>query len=182
MKLIAPLAFALGAAHTCASLAIGEHLQLAVQEASGMFIDMLDARTNDDMGKNRTLNDLIRDVSHDDDLIDIDYVDVDPEKPRRSTPVHLTALAHVKERIDAATANVKVKYGFLTLLNRNYDLCEELKNNLNKSCPVDEGPIEFSVDVDVPGFIPPGWFHLEATAWRDSDEKQLGRILADVKF
>ncbi|KAJ1832404.1 Phosphatidylglycerol/phosphatidylinositol transfer protein [Coemansia sp. RSA 2706] len=183
MKLLAPVLFALGAAHTSAAVAFGEHLQLAVQEASGIFIDMLDARVvGDDLGKNRTLNDIIRDVSHEEDLIDIKYVRLEPEKPKRSTPVHINALAHIKEHIGAATANVKVKYGFITLLNRNYDLCKELKSNLNKTCPVDEGPIEVSVDVDVPGFIPPGWFHLEATAWRDSDEKQLGRILADVKF
>ncbi|KAJ2852134.1 Phosphatidylglycerol/phosphatidylinositol transfer protein [Coemansia brasiliensis] len=143
---------------------------------------MLELRIDDDMGKNRTLNDIIRDVSHEDDLIDINYVKMDPEQPKRSTPIHIDALAYIKEHIDSATANVKVKYGFITLLNRNYDLCEELKSNLNKTCPVDKGPIEVSVDVEVPGFIPPGWFHLEATAWRDSDEKQLGRILADVKF
>ncbi|KAJ2655915.1 Phosphatidylglycerol/phosphatidylinositol transfer protein [Coemansia sp. RSA 1199] len=182
MKLLAPVLFTLGALHTCAGLSLGDRVQLVVQEASGMFVDLLDQRMSDDMGKNHTLNPVMRDVSHTDDILDIKYVDIDPEAPKRSTPIHLTALAHVKERIDKATANVKVKYGFLTLLNRNYDLCEELKSNLNRTCPVDEGPIEFAVDVDVPGFIPPGWFHLEATAWRDSDEKQLGRILADVKF
>ncbi|KAJ1757851.1 Phosphatidylglycerol/phosphatidylinositol transfer protein [Coemansia sp. RSA 1807] len=180
MKLFIPALFALGALHTSSGLSFGSRLQLVVQEASGIF-DMLD-QLSDDMGKNHTLNPVMRDVSHTDDILDIKYVDIDPEAPKRSTPIHLTALAHVKERIDKATANVKVKYGFLTLLNRNYDLCEELKSNLNRTCPVDEGPIEFAVDVDVPGFIPPGWFHLEATAWRDSDEKQLGRILADVKF
>ncbi|KAJ1764795.1 Phosphatidylglycerol/phosphatidylinositol transfer protein [Coemansia sp. RSA 532] len=180
MKLFIPVLFALGALHTSSGLSFGSRLQLVVQEASGIF-DMLD-QLSDDMGKNHTLNPVMRDVSHTDDILDIKYVDIDPEAPKHSTPIHLTALAHVKERIDKATANVKVKYGFLTLLNRNYDLCEELKSNLNRTCPVDEGPIEFAVDVDVPGFIPPGWFHLEATAWRDSDEKQLGRILADVKF
>ncbi|KAI9473309.1 Phosphatidylglycerol/phosphatidylinositol transfer protein [Coemansia sp. RSA 989] len=182
MKLFTPLAFAFAAAHTCYSAAIGEQMQLVVQEASGIFSNMFELRIDDDMGKNRTLNDIIRDVSHEDDLIDINYVKMDPEHPKRSTPIHIDALAFIKEHIDSATANVKVKYGFITLLNRNYDLCEELKTNLNKTCPVDKGPIEVSVDVDVPGFIPPGWFHLEATAWRDSDEKQLGRILADVKF
>ncbi|KAJ2118967.1 Phosphatidylglycerol/phosphatidylinositol transfer protein [Coemansia sp. RSA 720] len=182
MKLLAPMLFTLGALHTSAGLSLGDRVQLVVQEASGMFVDLLDQRMSDDMGKNHTLNPVMRDVSHTDDILDIKYVDIDPEAPKRSTPIHLTALAYVKERIDKATANVKVKYGFLTLLNRNYDLCEELKSNLNRTCPVDEGPIEFAVDVDVPGFIPPGWFHLEATAWRDSDEKQLGRILADIKF
>ncbi|KAJ2498700.1 Phosphatidylglycerol/phosphatidylinositol transfer protein [Coemansia sp. RSA 1972] len=181
MKLLIPVLFTLGALHTSSGLSFGSRVQLAVQEASGMFIDLLD-NVSDDMGKNHTLNPVMRDVSQLDDILDIKYVDIDPEAPKRSTPIHLTALAYVKERIDKATANVKVKYGFLTLLNRNYDLCEELKSNLNRTCPVEEGMIEFAVDVDVPGFVPPGWFHLEATAWRDEDEKQLGRILADVKF
>ncbi|KAJ1646507.1 Phosphatidylglycerol/phosphatidylinositol transfer protein [Coemansia erecta] len=174
---------------TSTALSVGERMRVVVQEASGIFanIDLISStnrnlRGDGGEGKNKTLNNIIRDVSEEDDLIDIKYVDLDPEQPKRSTPVHINALAYVKDHIDSATANVKVKYGFITLLNRNYDLCEELKSNLNKTCPVDEGPIEVSVDVDVPGFIPPGWFHLEATAWRDSDEKHLGRILADVKF
>ncbi|KAJ1966136.1 hypothetical protein GGI12_000285 [Dipsacomyces acuminosporus] len=178
--------FALCALQTaCTALTIGERARVVVQEAAGIFsgIELPFGRTlHEGEGKNRTLNGIIRDVSNEDDLVDIDYVHLDPEQPRRSTPVHINALAYVKEPIAAATANIKVKYGFLTLLNRNYDLCEELKTNLNKTCPVDKGPIEVQVDVDVPGFIPPGWFHLEAVAWRNEDEKQIGRILADVRF
>ncbi|KAJ2764091.1 hypothetical protein IWQ56_004615 [Coemansia nantahalensis] len=188
MKLAAFALVALGAAQTCSALAIGERMRLVVQEASGIFAGfelLAGSRVGapgEGAGKNRTLNDIIRDVSEDDDLLDIDYVALDPEQPRRSTPVHVNALAYVKDHIDSATANIKVRYGFLTLLNRNYDLCAELKTNLNKTCPVDAGPVEVSVDVDVPGFVPPGWFHLDATAWRDSDKRQLGHILADIRF
>ncbi|KAJ1837153.1 Phosphatidylglycerol/phosphatidylinositol transfer protein [Coemansia sp. RSA 2703] len=193
MKFTAPIALlAFGLLTSTSALSIADRMRVVVQEASGVFaaFDLTASDSSstvrllgdEDLGKNRTLNDIIRDVSHEDDLIDIKYVDMDPEHPKRSTAVHINALAYVKDHIEAATANVKVKYGFITLLNRKYDLCEELKTNLNKTCPVDEGPIEVSVDVDIPGFIPPGWFHLEATAWRDSDEKSLGRILADIKF
>ncbi|KAJ2003822.1 Phosphatidylglycerol/phosphatidylinositol transfer protein [Coemansia thaxteri] len=177
---------AMAAAHCCAAAAI--EMRVVVQDAAGIFanieipsIQPVTVREGGE-GKNHTLNNIIRDVSEEDDLLDIKYADIDPEQPKRSTPLHINALAIVKGTIDSATANIKVKYGFITLLNRNYDLCKELETNLNKTCPVDEGPIELSIDVDVPGFIPPGWFHLEATAWRDSDSKQLGRILADVKF
>ncbi|KAJ2888557.1 hypothetical protein GGI21_005008 [Coemansia aciculifera] len=171
----------------CAAAAIGEHLRMVVQELGGVFSNIElhlpgESLVREGEGKNHTLNNIIRDVSEEDDLLDIKYADIEPEQPKRGTPVHINALAYVKGRIDSATANIKVKWGFVTLLNRNYDLCEELKNNLNKTCPVEEGPIELSIDVDVPRYVPPGWFHLEATAWRDSDEKQLGRILADVHF
>ncbi|KAI8322868.1 hypothetical protein GQ54DRAFT_297142 [Martensiomyces pterosporus] len=187
MRLVAYTLFALGAMHTaCSALAIGEQARLMVQEASGIFsgLEVLSSGRSlrEGEGKNRTLNDIIRDVSNEDDLVDIDYVNLDPEQPKRSTPVHINALAYVKDPIEAATANIKVKYGFITLLNRNYDLCEELKTNLNRTCPVDKGPIEVQVDVDVPGFVPPGWFHLEAVAWRNEDEKQIGHILADIRF
>ncbi|KAJ2236586.1 Phosphatidylglycerol/phosphatidylinositol transfer protein [Coemansia sp. RSA 1286] len=188
MKFTAPCVFLalVSLSVTSSALSVGQRMRMVVQEASGIFagVDLIPSNRalRDGEGKNKTLNNIIRDVSEVDDLIDIKYVDLEPEQPKRSTPVHINALAYVKDHIDSATANVKVKYGFITLLNRNYDLCQELKTNLNKTCPVDEGPIEVSVDVDIPGFIPPGWFHLEATAWRDSDEKHLGRILADVKF
>ncbi|KAJ2512991.1 Phosphatidylglycerol/phosphatidylinositol transfer protein [Coemansia sp. RSA 2049] len=179
---------------TSVVLAAGDgQFQMVIQEATGIFADIqvvgqrpwapvTKEGADGDVGKNHTLNDIIRDISEDDDIVDIEYVTLDPEKPKRSSPVHLNALAHIKEPIAAATANVRVKYGFLTLLNRNYNLCEELKSNLNKTCPVDKGPIEVDIDVDIPGFIPPGWFHLDAYAWRDSDEKHLGHILADVRF
>ncbi|KAJ2719465.1 hypothetical protein GGI07_005199 [Coemansia sp. Benny D115] len=133
-----------------ASLRIGRPY-IVVQEASGIFSV---PRITGDEGKNRTLNNIIRDVSQEDDLLDIKYIDLDPEQPKRSSPIHVTALAYVKDHIDSATAQVRVKYGFITLLDRKYDLCEELKTNLNKTCPVDEGLIEVNVDVDVPGFIP----------------------------
>ncbi|KAJ2814327.1 Phosphatidylglycerol/phosphatidylinositol transfer protein [Coemansia sp. 'formosensis'] len=185
MKLASYALLAATTLHGCAAVAIGEHLRMIVQEVGGVFTNLeihAPQPLREGEGKNRTLNKIIRDVSEEDDLLDIKYADVDPEQPKRRVPVHINALAFVKDRIESATANVKVKYGFITLLNRNYDLCEELKNNLNKTCPVEEGPIELSIDVDVPGYVPPGWFHLEATAWRNSDEKQLGRILADVHF
>ncbi|KAJ1797282.1 Phosphatidylglycerol/phosphatidylinositol transfer protein [Coemansia sp. RSA 2399] len=177
------------AAQTCAALAIGDQFRMVVQEATGIFanIDLTiggqqGPRLFEGEGKNRTLNDIVRDISEEDDILDIKSVKLDPEQPKRSSPIHLNALAYVKESIPSATANVKVKYGFLTLLNRNYDLCKELKNNLNRTCPVDEGLIDLDIDIDIPGFIPPGWFHLDAVAWRDSDEKQLGHIRADVRF
>ncbi|KAJ1718667.1 Phosphatidylglycerol/phosphatidylinositol transfer protein, partial [Coemansia erecta] len=172
MKFTAPIVLlAFGSLTFTTALSIGDRMRVVVQEASGVFA-ALDLTASDsssissssstgrllgdeDLGKNRTLNDIIRDVSHEDDLININYVDMDPEHPKRSTAVHINALAYVKDHIESATANVKVKYGFITLLNRRYDLCEELKTNLNKTCPVDEGPIEVSVDVDIPGFIPP---------------------------
>ncbi|KAJ1659475.1 Phosphatidylglycerol/phosphatidylinositol transfer protein [Coemansia sp. RSA 25] len=187
MKLTTYALVAAAVMQGCAAAAIGEHLRMVVQEAGGV-LSSLELRlpseplVREGEGKNHTLNNIIRDVSEEDDLLDIKYADIDPEQPKRSTPVHINALAYVKDRIDSATANIKVKWGFITLLNRDYDLCKELESNLNKTCPVEEGPIELSIDIDVPGFVPPGWFHLEATAWRDSDKKQLGRILADVHF
>ncbi|KAJ2554104.1 hypothetical protein EV175_002705 [Coemansia sp. RSA 1933] len=166
MKFGSYVVVAFCAAQTCAGMAIGEQFRMVVQEASGIFanIDLTvgggaggrwTPSVVEGEGKNRTLNDILRDVSMEDDLVDIKYVKLDPEQPKRSSPIHLNALAYVKENIPTATANVKVKYGFLTLLNRNYDLCEELKNNLNRTCPVEEGPIDLDIDIDIPGFIPP---------------------------
>ncbi|KAI7824507.1 hypothetical protein BX661DRAFT_185449 [Kickxella alabastrina] len=192
MKLCSPSAL-LAVVATLSLTADALHLnklRVVIQEASGIF-DSLDLTTtgtrggnggDGNMGKNRTLNDIIRDVSQVDDILDLEYVNLDPELPKRSTPINVKALAYVKELVDEAKARVKVTYGPFTMLNREYDLCEVLKENLNRTCPVDEGAIEVNIDVDVPGFIPWGWFHLDASAWRNSDNKQLGRILADVKF
>ncbi|KAJ2114298.1 hypothetical protein IW146_003196, partial [Coemansia sp. RSA 922] len=114
--------------HGCAAAAIREHLRMVVQEVGGVFANleihapMPPSILREGEGKNHTLNNIIRDVSEEDDLLDIQYADIEPEQPKRSTPVHINALAYVKDRIDSATANIKVKWGFITLLNRNYDL------------------------------------------------------------
>ncbi len=61
----------------------------------------------------------------------------------------------VKEAIvDGAYVKLQVKYGYIKLLDTTADLCKEIKN-VDLDCPIEEGPIEITKDVDLPKEIPP---------------------------
>ncbi|KAJ3091830.1 Phosphatidylglycerol/phosphatidylinositol transfer protein [Quaeritorhiza haematococci] len=47
--------------------------------------------------------------------------------------------------------------GVIKLLDIGLDLCEELKY-VGRECPLKEGPLELSHDLDIPNEIPPGKF------------------------
>ncbi|PVU94131.1 hypothetical protein BB559_003090 [Furculomyces boomerangus] len=131
--------------------------------------------------KKKPLNEIITDYSDEDDLMDIHWVNLDPEQPARSINLTVTAEAYIKERIEHASANVIVKYGWIRLVNRDYDLCQLLEENSNLRCPLDPGTHNLSVVAQIPGLIPPGWFTIEAVAKRN-DDVQIGKVIAVVSF
>ncbi|KAJ1922225.1 Phosphatidylglycerol/phosphatidylinositol transfer protein [Mycoemilia scoparia] len=136
----------------------------------------------DDGDDGRPINDIITDFSDKDDLAKIKYIDIDPEQPKRGIQVKIDALAFIKEKIEGATAHIRVKYGILPIYSKTYDLCKELEMGLNKTCPVDAGDLTVHIEAQIPSFIFPGWYTLEATGQRTSDDKQIGKIVAHVKF
>jgi hypothetical protein len=50
---------------------------------------------------------------------------------------------------------LQVKYGLIRLINQEADLCEQLENNVDMSCPLEKGLMTFTKEVDVPKEIPP---------------------------
>ena len=53
-----------------------------------------------------------------------------------------------------AYVEVVVKYGVITLLRQNLDLCEQMKN-IDEECPLKEGPMSVKKDVEIPKEVPP---------------------------
>lgn len=47
-----------------------------------------------------------------------------------------------------------VKYGYIKLVNTEADLCEQVKN-VDMECPIKEGLITITKDVQLPDQIPP---------------------------
>lgn len=54
---------------------------------------------------------------------------------------------------EGSKVHLQVKYGLITLINQEEDLCSQLEN-VDKSCPLEKGDLEFSKDVDLPKQIP----------------------------
>lgn len=57
------------------------------------------------------------------------------------------------EVVEGAYINLSVKYGLITLLRQQADLCEQMKN-VDEECPLD-GQKVLTKDVELPSRIPP---------------------------
>ena len=55
---------------------------------------------------------------------------------------------------EGAYVNLEVKYGLIRIINQKTDLCDAL-GNVDRECPVDEGELVFTKDLDIPNQIPP---------------------------
>lgn len=67
----------------------------------------------------------------------------------------ITAEGTFGEKITkGAYVNLEVKYGIITLLKQTADLCEQLEN-VQMKCPLDEGKMVLTKEIDLPKQIPP---------------------------
>jgi hypothetical protein len=55
---------------------------------------------------------------------------------------------------EGAYVAIQVKYGLITLIKQKIDLCEQVKQ-VDKECPLEDGALEVTKDVDLPNEIPP---------------------------
>lgn len=67
----------------------------------------------------------------------------------------ITASGFVKETINPGSyVHVLVKLGWIKLINRKFDLCEQSDAQLNIKCPIPRGPLEIVKEVHIPPVIP----------------------------
>ncbi|CEG68622.1 hypothetical protein RMATCC62417_04845 [Rhizopus microsporus] len=104
----------------------------------------------------------------------LESIKVLPEyvKPGENVTVIVKGIA--TERIeDGAYADVTVKVGLVKLLHKQFDICEELKNNrdnVNIQCPIEKGPIEIKATAALPKEIPRAKFVVAARAFTENDD------------
>lgn len=55
---------------------------------------------------------------------------------------------------EGATVLLEVRWGLITLLKQQVDLCEQVQN-VDLSCPLEKGKMTLSKDADLPEQIPP---------------------------
>jgi ML domain len=71
------------------------------------------------------------------------------------TPLSISATGVLKESVEkGAYVILQVKYGVITLIKQTVDLCDQV-SNVDLDCPLEEGPLTLSKDVDLPRQIPP---------------------------
>jgi len=116
-----------------------------------------------------------------DDLVDIKKITIDPNPPVPGQNLHIEVEADVKQRIEeGAQIWVEVKLGYIVLIRKTFDFCEEIKK-IDLECPIEKGPLKVSKDEQLPKEIPPGLFKVTAKLY-NQDEEQVTCLHAEVDF
>jgi hypothetical protein len=66
----------------------------------------------------------------------------------------IKATGDFKEKIEGGKMHLQVKYGLITLINQDADLCDTV-GKADLKCPLDKGEMTLTKDVDLPSQIPP---------------------------
>ncbi|KAF2725753.1 hypothetical protein K431DRAFT_280469 [Polychaeton citri CBS 116435] len=115
------------------------------------------------------------------DILDLKKVDLDPNPPAAGKTLKITASGYLSEDVeDGATVHLQVKYGLITIIRQNADLCETVKN-VDLECPIKKGDITLTKEVDLPKEIPPGKYTVLADVFT-KDEEKITCLTATVEF
>lgn len=114
-------------------------------------------------------------------LLTIDELIIDPNPPQKGANLSIDALGFLQKSIvDGAYVVVYVKYGYIKLLEKTFDLCEEIQN-VDLTCPLEAGPQSISKQVEIPNEVPPGKYTVYARAF-NADEEYIACLTATVVF
>ncbi|KAL4783658.1 ML domain-containing protein [Aspergillus varians] len=106
------------------------------------------------------------------DLLDIKSVDLFPNPPKPGQTLKIKAEGVLHERVEeGAYVLLEVKYGLITLLRQRPDLCEQIVN-VDLECPLEEGPLVLTREVELPAQIPPGKYTVHADVF-DKDDRRI---------
>jgi len=89
-------------------------------------------------------------------ILTIDYVDLSPNPPVPGETLTIVANGTFAKDIEpGATVFLQVKYGLITLIKQEADLCDNL-GQIDLACPLKEGTLSLKKEVDIPKQVPPG--------------------------
>jgi hypothetical protein len=87
------------------------------------------------------------------------------------TTLTITAIGTLHDRVEpGAKVHIQVKYGLITLINQEADLCEQVKN-VDLKCPLEKGETTLTKEVDLPKQIPPGKYTVLADVFTEDGTK-----------
>ncbi|KAF2877584.1 phosphatidylglycerol/phosphatidylinositol transfer protein precursor [Massariosphaeria phaeospora] len=116
-----------------------------------------------------------------DDIGKIEKVDLSPNPPEPGKTLTIKASGNLKEEIgEGSKIHLQVKYGLITLINQDADLCDTVKK-ADLECPLKKGDMSLSKDVDLPSQIPPGKYTVMADV-TNKDGDRITCLTATVTF
>jgi len=105
------------------------------------------------------------------DILFIEKVDLDPNPPEAGKGLSISAKGNLTEKVeDGAKIHLQVKYGLITLINQEADLCEQV-GQVDLECPLEPGELVLTKDVDLPAQIPPGKYTVLADVFTKDGDK-----------
>lgn len=85
----------------------------------------------------------------------IEYIRITPNPPVKGEDLTVDFKGFLKEEVnEGSMIDVLVKYGAIKLLHKQFDLCEQAQQ-VNRTCPIEEGDFHLIHTVELPKDIPP---------------------------
>ena len=99
----------------------------------------------------------------------------------RGATLSIAAKGTLNEDIEeGAKVHLQVKYGLITLINQEAQLCDYVKE-VDQECPLKKGDLELGKSVNIPNEVPPGKYTVLADVFtRDGDK--ITCLTATVSF
>ncbi|KAA8564375.1 hypothetical protein MFRU_013g00120 [Monilinia fructicola] len=121
-------------------------------------------------------------ADHSSDILQLDHVNLDPNPPTAGNKLTIEAVGTLSQKLEkGAYVILQVKYGLIRLINMQQDLCDQV-SNVDLNCPIDEGKITITKDVDLPKEIPPGTYSVFADAYTKDGKEHIICLEATVTF
>ncbi|POW18787.1 hypothetical protein PSHT_05381 [Puccinia striiformis] len=108
----------------------------------------------------------------DTDPLTISSIKIDPSPPKAGQNLTVRATGTIRRLIeDGAYAVVTVKVGLVRLLQKTFDVCEELrKADVSLQCPMEPGDFDIAYEITLPKEIPPVTYRIDALAYTTDDD------------
>lgn len=98
-------------------------------------------------------------------------MDLSPNPPTPGANLSITAAGTFSKDVEpGAKVFLQVKYGLITLIKQEADLCDQI-GNIDLSCPLKKGPMEFKKSVQIPQQVPKGKYSVTADVYTVEKEK-----------
>ncbi|RKO89185.1 ML domain-containing protein [Blyttiomyces helicus] len=115
------------------------------------------------------------------DVFHLDSLTLTPDPPKRGEPLVVSLNGTLDADLaQGAYGDVKVKLGFIKLVELRIDVCEEL-GKIDEPCPKKEGPLVISHSADIPRELPPGKYRIDIDV-TNFDDKHLACISAEFRM
>ncbi|KAF7859596.1 hypothetical protein EAF04_008675 [Stromatinia cepivora] len=121
-------------------------------------------------------------ADHSSDILKLDHVNLNPNPPTPGDKLTIEAVGTLSQKLErGAYVILQVKYGLIRLINMQQDLCDQV-SNVDLDCPIEEGKITITKDVDLPARIPPGTYTVFADAYSKDGKEHIICLEATVTF